>query len=103
MGFSCIGEFRMKCSETDQDVCLPNDVAFCTDQNIIDRAKLQVTQAQQSTCMFKKKAWYPLIADWDSYLQDPNAGLTSRRCLYLNSPQIFNSLLKSNEKYKDKI
>ena len=62
-----------------------------------------MAQARPSTSKFARKAWYPLMTDWETYLKDPSAGLISRKCLYLSTPQIFNALLKSNEIYKDRI
>ena len=45
MGFTCIDEFKMVCSNEEgcnQEVCLPNDVGFSTDETTIERAELQV-------------------------------------------------------------
>ena len=45
MGFICTDECKMICSDSEgcnQEVCLPTDVAFCTDKTTVERAELQV-------------------------------------------------------------
>ena len=106
MGFICTDECKMICSDSEgcnQEVCLPTDVAFCTDKTTVERAELQVAQAHLPTCKYKHKQWLPVMTEWGTYLTDPNAGLISRRCLYLSTQEILGSLLKSFEPYKDRI
>ena len=60
-------------------------------------------QAHTPQCRFQKGQWSPVLADWKAYFQEGNAGIVSRKCLYLNAFQIFSQLLASAEQFKDRI